>query len=214
MHIADIDPSTKPITRQTSTSLDWRRTATGRIFALAGLLCIWSILMASAPAAAHTDLISSTPASGAVLATAPSEISLTFAEAVSAETSEMMLTVETSPSRVTTLEPAADGGGTIRGAIPKHAIPTAPAGTAPVSWSVTYRVMSADGDSIEDTIAFSAALPEAPVAAMGKSNQTEREFQTKARLLGVGIFLTLLVPLVLVLLTISILQRKRRSEQL
>lgn len=89
--------------------------------------------MASSPVSAHTDPTGSTPASGAVLAKAPNEISLTFAEPVSAETSILTLTVEILPSWVTTLETTARGDGTIRGSIPKGAIPNAPAGTAPVT---------------------------------------------------------------------------------
>ena len=105
-------------------------------------------------ALAHAQLISSDPSDGAVVASAPAAITLTFNEPVS-------------PITIKLARP--DGSvslvDTIKGDGPAIAV-TLPAGLANGSYALSYRVISEDGHPVGGTLGFSIGAPSADGAAI------------------------------------------------
>lgn len=111
--------------------------------ALAGAaICV----VAAVPAAAHTELIGSTPADGAALPTAPVEVVLEFSQPV-----------QTEFGQVSVLDDAGThherGGPQIEGAIVTQSLDA----LAPGAYQISYRVGSADGHPITGTLTFTVA---------------------------------------------------------
>lgn len=112
------------------------------------VLCFLLALGAS-PAQAHTDLQSSTPASGARLDAPPAELQLRFTEDISTDFAQLALTRGETP--VQRLQ-AKVRGPVITAGVP----PASVTGNVPVTWEVSYRVVSADGHPITGTVEFTA----------------------------------------------------------
>lgn len=123
-----------------------KRTLAAGILALA-VLGLGSMLVPSA--LAHSDLVSSDPADGAVLATPPATVSFTFNEDL---LPDFVRFIATDPTGQT-------------GDLPVSAVegPTAtmdwPAGAPAGEWTVSYRVVSQDGHPIEGGITFAYDAP-------------------------------------------------------
>jgi methionine-rich copper-binding protein CopC len=115
-----------------------------------------AVVATATPAFAHAELKGSTPAEGASLAEAPQQVQLTFSEAV---------TLPATPVTVTGPDGAAwaAGAASIAGAV--VTVPVTPNGPAG-AYTLTYNVVSDDGDPITGTVKFTltAAVPgaEAP----------------------------------------------------
>jgi methionine-rich copper-binding protein CopC len=126
-----------------------------RSLAVAALVVLFTALLGAPAALAHTSLQKSTPAAGASLAAPPAEVSLTFGEAVR---------LPASPIRV-----AGPGGAvwTFGQATVTGATVTAPvAATGPAGpYTLTWQVISDDGDTIRGTVRFTLTAPAAPVIA-------------------------------------------------
>ncbi|MFC7277799.1 copper resistance CopC/CopD family protein [Paractinoplanes rhizophilus] len=120
------------------------------------LVALGALLAAPAgPASAHAALLGSTPAPGSVIGTSPTEIVVTFSEAVTPVT-----------GRVQVLGP--DGkriSGTpgVAGAVLR--IPVRRAGQPLGTYLVSYRVISADSHPVGGAITFSVGAPSATPAA-------------------------------------------------
>ena len=112
-------------------------------FALAGL----ALVALATPAFAHAELKSSNPAKGASVAEAPKQIELTFNEAVSPQT----ITVTGPQGAQWTVGQIAVAGPVVTA--PVTAI--GPAG----EYTVTYKVLSDDGDPVTGTVAFTLTTP-------------------------------------------------------
>ena len=123
-------------------------------------------LMSPVPADAHSALVSSSPAAGSTVAAAPTSIVLNFDEAVQ----------ELSKSAISVSSPT--GAEMVDGSI-KIAGPVVQASLAPFTdegaYTVTFRIVSADGHEVNDTFAFnffksaSAADASSGAAAPGDS---------------------------------------------
>ncbi len=128
---------------------------------LAGLLLAWigvlavAQLAAAGTAAAHAELVSTTPADGARLTTAPAEVSLRFTETVRLVDGGLRL-LDDSGDEVTTEEPTA-AGDTVRWAMPADL----PDGRYLANW----RVVSADGHPVAGAFAFGVGVAAEPVGA-------------------------------------------------
>ena len=126
-----------------------------RSLPVAALVVLFTVLLGTPAALAHTSLQKSTPAAGASLAAPPAEVSLTFGEAVR---------LPASPIRV-----AGPGGAvwTVGQAAVTGATVTAPvAATGPAGpYTLTWQVISDDGDTIRGTVRFTLTAPAAPVVA-------------------------------------------------
>ena len=121
-----------------------------------GLLALLVVLVAgAAPALAHSDLTSSDPADGAVLAEAPDSVSFTFNEKLLAQGNAIILTEVDTETRLE-LGSLDVEGDTVRAAWPA----ASPAGR----FRADYRVVSADGHPIDGAIRFTVEAALAPPA--------------------------------------------------
>ncbi|HOZ56829.1 MAG TPA: copper resistance protein CopC [Nakamurella multipartita] len=137
-----------------------------RLFRRVLLLLVVSTLVTvglAGPALAHTTLIGSDPADGAVLTAAPTTVTLTFDDPLA--DFEPVLTV-TGPDGVT----YQSGSPTVDGTRLSNAVNALPvAGT----YTVAYRVVSDDGHPVEGTVSFTlAAQAIAPAPAPATSTGT------------------------------------------
>ncbi len=115
-----------------------------RRLAAALLLSGVAVVATATPAFAHAELIASDPAQGAALPAPPQQVALTFNEPV---------TPAADPVTITGPEGASWTVGTpsIAGAMVTAPVqPSGPAG----AYTLTYRVVSDDGDEVTGTVAF------------------------------------------------------------
>lgn len=101
--------------------------------------------LAAAPAAAHDELLSTTPQEGAVLETAPEQIELTFSGAIMDIGNEVRVMDSTGES-VTAGEPELDGTRVIQ--------PMTNPGAQDETYRVVWRVVSSDGHPIDGTFSY------------------------------------------------------------
>ena len=136
-----------------------------RAAVFAGLVVGWLALLLApaAPASAHAVLASTTPPANAVLATAPSEVVLTFTEAVR-QVPDKIRVIAPDGSRADTGKP------TFSGAVVSIAVdPSKPNGT----YLVTYRVISADSHPVAGGYTYSVGAPSAPPSDGGGTAEAE-----------------------------------------
>jgi methionine-rich copper-binding protein CopC len=112
---------------------------------LAGLVAVLAVLVGGGPAAAHSDLASSDPEDGAVLAQPPTSVAFTFNESLLPQGNAITLTDTASGQRLTVAAADVDGD-TVSVPWPQ----AAPAG----QYRAAYRVVSADGHPIAGSITF------------------------------------------------------------
>lgn len=101
--------------------------------------------LAAAPAAAHDELLSTTPQEGAVLETAPEQIELTFSGAIMDIGNEVRVTDSTGQS-VAAGEPELDGTRVIQ--------PVTDPAAEDETYRVVWRVVSSDGHPIDGTFSY------------------------------------------------------------
>ncbi|MEV8437571.1 copper resistance CopC family protein [Actinosynnema sp. NPDC051121] len=118
--------------------------------ALSALLATLALLGAAAPASAHTDLVSSDPASGASLPQRPTRLTLVFSDPVPAESATVAV-LAPDGSAWSLGEIVADGA-TLSVPVLSGA---SPAGPHTVSW----KVESLDGDFADGTFGFTVTAP-------------------------------------------------------
>lgn len=157
---------------------EWRR-PTGRsrpaaVLVLAGLvvgLLVWAL-----PASAHTGLVSSDPADGAVLAEAPASITLTFTEPV------------TLAEGGTRLHDADGGELAVEGRSVDEVVSVVPPDLPDGTFVLTFRVVSADGHPVTGSLSFSVEAPaEQAVVGGGASGADSAALQVVHGLVqGVG----------------------------
>jgi len=126
-----------------------------RSLPIAALVVLFTVLLGTPSASAHTELQTSSPAAGARLAAPPSTVSLTFGEAVR---------LPANPIRVAGPEGAV---WTVGQATATDATVTAPVtATGPAgAYTLTWQVISDDGDTIRGTVRFTLTAPAAPIVA-------------------------------------------------
>lgn len=110
------------------------------------LLATGALVVSAVPAAAHTELKSSNPPAGATLDAAPTQLELTFTEPVTGPSIQVA-----SPEGAWTV-------GTPSVAGPVVTVPVTPAGPAG-QHTITWKVVSADGDPVSGTVAFTLSKP-------------------------------------------------------
>ena len=98
------------------------------------------------PAAAHTELIGSSPADGATLTTAPTEVLLEFSQAVQTEFGQVAVLDDAGTHHE-------QGGPQIAGAIVTQSLDK----LVPGAYQISYRVGAADGHPITGTLTFTVA---------------------------------------------------------
>lgn len=121
-------------------------------------------ILAAAPAAAHTDLVSSSPKDGATLSSAPQKVSLKFGEDLLTAGDELVakdaqgVSVELGPSRV--------DGPTLSAAWP--------AAAAAGEYRVSYRAVAEDGHPLEGTVTFSVSAAPAQTPQPAAESMSSR----------------------------------------
>ncbi|MEQ7845710.1 copper resistance CopC family protein [Nocardioides kribbensis] len=139
------------------------------IIALA-LLTLLALLIAPSPAVAHTELVGSTPAAGARVASAPNQVELVFSEDVTPDLAAVALSV--GGSQIGRL-PVSAGGSTDTLLVDSFDVAVQD-GAGATPWRVRYRVTSVDGHPIEGSVEFTVAgaqrnSPTPPAAAVSAS---------------------------------------------
>ncbi|GAA3300838.1 hypothetical protein GCM10020295_42570 [Streptomyces cinereospinus] len=108
------------------------------------------LLGGAAPASAHAALTGSDPRQGAVVDTAPAQVSLTFSEAVSLSDDSLQV-LDPKGERAQTGEARAVGGTT-------YAVKLRP-GLSDGTYTVAYQVVSADSHPVSGAYTFSIGAP-------------------------------------------------------
>ena len=144
------------------------------------MLALIALILLPTLALAHAQLISSSPADGAVVASAPAAVTLTFNEPVSPIT----IKLARPDGSVSLLETFKSDGSAIT-ITPRPALPNG-------SYALSYRVISEDGHPIGGTLGFSIGAPSAGGAAMA-ADATPRASRllilTQRVVLYLGLFL-------------------------
>lgn len=144
-----------------------RRTASTLLGGLTVLLLAGGLLLASAaPAAAHDNLISSTPEAGSTVDVSPAEISLTFSGELLTATSAVVIEV-TSPDgqNVAEGEPAVDGTTVTQ---------TLAASQSAGVFTVLWRVVSSDGHPISDQYTYTVEAVTTPTSSPTPGETSEQ----------------------------------------
>ncbi|MBB6380405.1 methionine-rich copper-binding protein CopC [Pseudonocardia eucalypti] len=115
-------------------------------------LALLTVLGVATPAWAHAKLQSSSPAQGASLSAAPTQVTLTFGESV--RPARNPITVTGPGGAAWTVGPATVAG-------PVVSAPVTPAGPAG-AYVLTYRVVSDDGDPVTGAVRFTLTVPASP----------------------------------------------------
>lgn len=140
------------------------------LLALIGVVSLW--LGLPRPAAAHDRLLSSSPASGATVATPPAQVQLKFSAAVLPVGAEVVVKDPSGANRVT-------GAPSLAGnAVVARLRAGGPAGRYDVAW----RVVSQDGHPISGTFSFTAtpAAASAPPTSATPTSATSKAVTTDA----------------------------------
>ena len=115
-----------------------------RRVSVSALLAVVCVLLLASPGSAHAELVSTSPANGERLDTAPQQITLTFSESVDLLDGGIRL-LDPKGTTVPTPDPAVDG----------HTVTWAmPARLPDGAYVVTWRVISADGHPIDGAFSF------------------------------------------------------------
>lgn len=122
---------------------------TFRRVAAALLLALVALGSTALPASAHTELKSSNPAKGAALPAPPQQVELTFTESVTAPADAITVTGPNGAKWTV-------GQATVAGPVVTAPVQaTGPAGT----YTITWKVVSDDGDPVTGTIDFTLSAP-------------------------------------------------------
>lgn len=138
----------------------------GPFAAVAFLAALFSLvsgllLAGAGPAAAHAALTGSDPQDGAVVATAPKEVTLTFSEAIAVGDGSIRVLDPSSKRADTGVEPKdLSDGSTVRYGV--ELLPGLPDGTYTVAW----QAISADSHPISGAFTFSIGAPSETTVAL------------------------------------------------
>lgn len=179
----------------------------------AALMTLFWVL-SSPPAAAHSELVESTPAAGAELGKAPTEVELVFGESVQQQGGSIIVSV-----RDTILSQ----GNTFTTSDNVASVQLEPNGQ-PGTYTVAFRVVSADGHIVSDRFEYTVlgdtsarpaatstgtpTVDESPVAGTTEATEDSEDSGTGVVwVLGLGA-----IGLVLVAAVISVAVRGRRGR--
>jgi hypothetical protein len=126
------------------------------------LLAVLSSLATALAASAHAALRSMTPAAGSTVTTPPTEVVLTFNEAIS--TSFATVTVTDDDGRPVSRGRPAVSGRTVTQALEE---------IGPGRYTVAFRVVSEDGHPVSQKLSFAVALPSPTVTTPSATSASE-----------------------------------------
>ncbi|GIJ80941.1 copper transport protein [Micromonospora phaseoli] len=170
---------------------------------LAGLLGLVAAVVPAAPAAAHAVLLGTDPADGAVLATVPAEVTLTFNEPVTVR-----------PGGVRLLDAAGDEVSADSRSVDTTVLLAVPPNLPDGTYIVTFRVISADSHPVSGGFSFAVGAPNTaavpvPVSRPGPALDLLRQAAEAAAYLGLLVSAGLLVFLLVMLRTDAPVLRRR-----
>ncbi len=124
-----------------------------RVMSWLRLVCVIvfgaGVLVQSPAASAHADLVSSSPAAGAVLTQAPAEVTLTFTDRLIVD--GVQVSIVAADGSVVTSDPPRVTDSVVTLPWPDTA--------GPGEYQVGYRVVSADGHPVTGDLTFAIAVP-------------------------------------------------------
>ncbi|WP_434739603.1 FixH family protein [Micromonospora sp. SH-82] len=161
---------------------------------LAGLLGLLAALIPAAPAAAHAVLLGTDPTDGAVLATTPEQVTLTFNEPVSVR-----------PGGVRLLDAAGTEVSADARSVDTTVVLSVPPDLAEGTYIVTFRVISADSHPVSGGLSFAVGAPSdsavvpvpenRPTVALDVTRQAAEGISYLGLLVSAGLVVFLLVLL-------------------
>lgn len=182
-----------------------------RRMAVAVLVSALTMVAGAGVASAHAHLESSDPAEGAALAATPSQVTLVFSEPVTLPPAPVEII---GPENATwTVGAAAASGPTVTAPVTA----TGPAG----AYVLTYRVISADGDTVSGSVNFTlttAPAPPPPTTEPSARPTTDAPEPSEATAAatstedsGVPAWVWVVVAVVVIAAAVALLLRSRRS---
>lgn len=136
------------------------------------------VALVPAPAAlAHSELVSSSPAAGERLTSPPPRLQLTFGEPVNPQFVTVNLSVAALPP--TTLTVSANGP-TVTAVVPQPAVRPPSVRDVAQEWTLTYRVVSADGHPVSGSLTFIVDLPGVSTSTTAPESQPSTSAPTSA----------------------------------
>ena len=146
--------------------------------AITAVLAALMGMVFASPAAAHTELVSSSPANGARLGSAPATVRLTFTESINLIDGGLRL-LDRTGAAMPTADPAVNGH-TVTWPMPRD-LPDGP-------YVASWRVVSADGHPVAGAFSFGVGADAVPVAGdstgSGGSSASTAPFPVVAARLG------------------------------
>ncbi|WP_245589729.1 copper resistance CopC family protein [Amycolatopsis balhimycina] len=127
------------------------------------LAVLTGLVVLAGPASAHTELVSSSPAEGASLATAPTQLQLTFGEPVTLPPDPVRV-IGRDGARWQIATPSVTGG--------VVTVPVTPAGGAQ-AYTLTWKVIAKDGDNVTGIVHFTLTAPASAQATTATTAPTE-----------------------------------------
>jgi len=157
-------------------------------------LIISSLFISITHASAHAELVSSTPAADEILTMAPDQVTLTFGEKLLVISGKATNTVEVTNSQgeVLSSDPASVSGSEITTTLDSQRM-------VDDKYTVTYRVVSADGHPVKGSYFFSIAqaatsAPATSTESTSSNGSDQGFFERNAKLFG--LILTVLALLI------------------
>ena len=157
-------------------------------------LVISSLFISLTHASAHAELVSSTPAADEILTLAPDRVTLTFGEKLLVISGKATNTVEVTNSQgeVLSSDPASVSGSEITTTLDSQRMVDG-------KYTVTYRVVSADGHPVKGSYLFSIAqaassAPATTTESTSTNGSDQGFFERNAKLFG--LILTVLALLI------------------
>ena len=157
-------------------------------------LIISSLLISITHASAHAELVSSTPAADEILTMAPDQVTLTFGEKLLVISGKATNSVEVTNSQgeVLSSDPASVSGSEITTTLDSQRM-------VDDKYTVTYRVVSADGHPVKGSYFFSIAqaatsAPATSTESTSSNGSDQGFFERNAKLFG--LILTVLALLI------------------
>lgn len=135
--------------------------AFGILVALVVGLALATLVSNAAPASAHSELVESTPAAGAAVKAAPTEVELVFGEGVQEQGGSIVVSLQDSVVSQENTFAVQDNVATVQ----------LQGADQPGTYRVAFRVVSADGHTVRDT--FSYELTGSTPTATSTSDPTE-----------------------------------------
>jgi methionine-rich copper-binding protein CopC len=141
------------------------------------LAALTGLVVLAGPAAAHTDLESSSPAEGASLTSAPSEVKLTFEEPVTLPPEAVKVTGRDGTAWTV-------GTPTVAGAV--VTAPVTPSGPAQ-AYTLTWKVIAKDGDNLTGTVHFTLAAAASATTAPAPATAAQAQAPATPTAVDTGI---------------------------